>query len=66
MNSLLITLIIIFVFIIVITIILNRIQKDRITLIGDFIQKVMPSIPFSKIFSTGTKENSKKEDEKNR
>ncbi len=57
MNPLHITLIIIFVFIIVITIILNRIQKDRITLIGDFIQKVIPSIPFSKIFGKKLNDN---------
>ncbi|PHS65766.1 MAG: hypothetical protein COB12_06755 [Flavobacterium sp.] len=61
MNSLHITLIIIFVFIIVITIILNRIKKDRITLIGDFIAKVMPTIPISKIFGKRTKETSKED-----
>ncbi|WP_417372211.1 hypothetical protein [Gelidibacter japonicus] len=50
MNSIHITLLIIFGFIIVMTLILNLIKKDRINLIGNFIAKVMPSIPFSKIF----------------
>ena len=38
------------VFIILMTLILNKVEKDRITLIGDFFQKVLPSIPISKIF----------------
>lgn len=38
------------VFIILMTLILNKVEKDRITLIGDFFQKVLPNIPISKIF----------------
>ena len=53
MNSIHITLLIIFGFIIIMTIILNWIKRDRIILIGNFLAKVMPSIPFSKIFGKG-------------
>ena len=42
-----------FVFIIVMTLILNKVEKDRIPLMGDFFKKVLPSIPVSKIFSKG-------------
>ena len=38
------------VFIILMTLILYKVEKDRITLIGYFFQKVLPSIPISKIF----------------
>lgn len=62
MNSIHITLLIIFGFIIVMTLILNLIKKDRIKLIGNFIAKVMLSIPFSKIFGKGS-EGSKKNNE---
>jgi hypothetical protein len=47
------------VFIVVMTLILNKIEKDRIKLIGDFFQKVLPSIPISKI--VGIFRNEKKE-----
>lgn len=33
------------------TILLNFVEKDRITLMADFFEKVLPKIPFSKIFS---------------
>ena len=46
-TTLLIT--IILVFIIVMTLILNKVEKDRIKPIGDFFVKVLPSIPFTKI-----------------
>ena len=36
------------VFIILMTLILNKVEKDRITLIGDFFQKVLPSIPIDR------------------
>lgn len=42
-------LIIVFLFIIIMTLILNFIKKDRIKLIGDFFLKVMPTIPFTAI-----------------
>ncbi len=65
MNSIHITLLIIFGFIIVMTLILNVIKKDRITLIGNFIAKVMPSIPFSKIFGKASKDSNKNTDLEN-
>jgi len=49
MNETLLLIIIFLVFIIIMTLILNKIEKDRIKLIGDFFQKVLPSIPFTKI-----------------
>lgn len=38
-----------FVFIIVMTIILNFVEKDRIPLMANFFEKVLPKIPFSKM-----------------
>ncbi len=43
------TLIIVFGFIVLMTIILNLIKRDRIELIGDFFKKVLPRIPFTDI-----------------
>ena len=65
MNSIHITLLIIFGFIIVMTLILNLIKKDRITLIGNFIAKVIPSIPFSKIFGKASEDSNKNTDLEN-
>lgn len=50
MSETILLVIIFCVFIILMTLILNKVEKDRITLIGDFFQKVLPSIPISKIF----------------
>ncbi|MTD67771.1 hypothetical protein [Flavobacterium sp. LC2016-13] len=33
------------------TIVLNFVKKDRIPLMGDFFEKVLPRLPISKIFS---------------
>ncbi len=43
------TLIIVFGFIVLMTIILNLIKRDRIEPIGDFFKKVLPRIPFTDI-----------------
>lgn len=51
MNTLILSLIIIFVFIFMMTIVLNFVEKDRIPLMADFFEKVLPKIPLSKIFS---------------
>lgn len=51
MNTILLSLIIVLVFIIVMTIILNLVEKDRIPLMANFFEKVLPKIPFSKMFS---------------
>lgn len=51
MNTILLSLIIVLVFIVVMTIILNFVEKDRIPLITNFFEKVLPKIPFTKIFS---------------
>jgi hypothetical protein len=51
MNAIPLTLLIILVFIFLMTILLNFVEKDRITLMADFFEKVLPKIPFSKIFS---------------
>ncbi|SEP23462.1 hypothetical protein SAMN05444671_4687 [Flavobacterium sp. CF108] len=50
MNTILLSLIIVLVFIVVMTIILNFVEKDRIPLITNFFEKVLPKIPFTKIF----------------
>ncbi|MNX93238.1 hypothetical protein D3C86_1254150 [compost metagenome] len=42
---------VILVFIFVMTIVLNFVEKDRIPLMGDFFEKVLPRLPISKIFS---------------
>ncbi|SDY04311.1 hypothetical protein SAMN05444338_12417 [Flavobacterium degerlachei] len=51
MNSLLLSLIFILVFIFLMTIVLNFVEKDRIPLMADFFEKVLPKIPLSKIFT---------------
>lgn len=48
-TTLLVTIFLGFIF--VMTILLNYVEKERITLIGDFFKKVLPSIPMTKIFS---------------
>jgi hypothetical protein len=50
MNTILLSLTIVLVFIIVMTIILSFVEKDKIPLITNFFEKVLPKIPFSKIF----------------
>jgi len=59
MSGIHITLIIIFGFIIVMTLILNKIKEERISPIADFIQKVMPTIPLSKMFKRKSKKKEK-------
>lgn len=44
MNAVHITMIIFFVSIILIILILNKVEKDRIPLMGDFFSKVLPKI----------------------
>lgn len=48
-TTLLVTIFLGFIFIM--TILLNFVEKERISLMGDFFKKVLPSIPVSKIFS---------------
>jgi len=43
------TLLIVFGFIILMTLILNHVKKDRIEPIGNFFVKVLPRIPFTSI-----------------
>lgn len=50
MNTILLSLTIVLVFIIVMTIILSFVEKDKIPLITNFFEKVLPKIPFSKMF----------------
>ena len=50
MSETVLLVIIFLVFIIVMTLILNKVEKERIPLIGDFFKKILPSIPISKIF----------------
>ncbi len=54
MSETVLLVIIFLVFIIVMTLILSKVEKDRISLIGDFFKKVLPTLPISKIFSTIT------------
>jgi hypothetical protein len=42
-------LIVVFSFIIIVIMMLNFIKRDRIEMIGDFLVKVMPTIPFTGI-----------------
>lgn len=50
MKTILLSLLIVLVFIVVMTIILNFVEKDRIPLMTNFFEKVLPKIPFSKMF----------------
>lgn len=51
MNTLVLLVIAVLIFIPVMTIILNFVEKDRIPLMANFFEKVLPRIPFSKMFS---------------
>lgn len=53
MNSIHITLLIIFGFILIMTLILNKVEKDRIPLMGDFFGKVLPRMPKIKFGKKG-------------
>ncbi|MCI9844554.1 hypothetical protein [Flavobacterium pectinovorum] len=60
MNALVLLVIAILVFILVMSIILNNVEKDRIPLMTDFFEKVLPKIPFSKMFRRKKKNKKKK------
>lgn len=60
MNSIHITLIIIFGFILIMTLILNKVEKDRIPLMGDFFGKVLPRMPKIKFGRKGKDGEKKK------
>lgn len=51
MNTIVLLVIAVLVFILMMTIILNFVEKDRIPLMATFFEKVLPKIPFSKMFS---------------
>jgi hypothetical protein len=50
MNTILLALLFVLVFNVVMTIILNFVEKDRISLMANFFEKVLPKLPFSKMF----------------
>lgn len=56
MNTLTRFLIIILVFILLMTIVLNYVEKDRIPLMADFFEKVLSKIPLSEIFTKSKNE----------
>lgn len=60
MNSIHITLLIIFGFVMIMTLILNNVEKDRISLMGDFFGKVLPRMPKIKFGKKGKDREKKK------
>lgn len=58
MNTITWSLVIIVVFIVTMTLILKKTDNEKIILIGDFFTKVLPRIPFGKIFKRKKKESS--------